>query len=76
MITISTPNGTARKIRVVQIEAARNVTREIDFYNLYAMIAVGALIWCKLEKIISFALIDESFSPSVERNYMRIAFHH
>jgi len=61
MITISTPNGTA-----TDSEGA-----VLRFEN-----EMGALIWRKLEKIISFALIDESFSPSVERNYMRIAFHH
>jgi len=34
-------NSTARKIRVVQNEGNRAVTREIDFYNLDAIIAVG-----------------------------------
>jgi hypothetical protein len=34
-------NSTARKIRVVQKEGERAVTREIDFYNLDAIIAVG-----------------------------------
>ena len=34
-------NSTTRKIRVVQKEGDRAVTREIDFYNLDAIIAVG-----------------------------------
>jgi hypothetical protein len=34
-------NSTTRKIRVVQKEGNRDVTREIDFYNLDAVIAVG-----------------------------------
>jgi hypothetical protein len=34
-------NSTTRKIRVVQKEGNRDVSREIDFYNLDAIIAVG-----------------------------------
>ncbi len=34
-------SSTTRKIRVVQIEGNREVSREIDFYNLDAIIAVG-----------------------------------
>jgi len=34
-------NSTTRKIRVVQKEGNRNVNRELDFYNLDAIIAVG-----------------------------------
>ena len=33
--------ATIRKFRIVQIEGGRSVTREIDFYNLDAIIAVG-----------------------------------
>ena len=33
--------ATTRKIRVVQKEGNRNVNRELDFYNLDAIIAVG-----------------------------------
>ncbi|MGC4128863.1 MAG: virulence RhuM family protein [Bergeyella sp.] len=33
--------ATTRKIRVVQIEGNREVSRELDFYNLDAIIAVG-----------------------------------
>ena len=33
--------ATTRKFRVVQKEGSRNVTREIDFYNLDAIISVG-----------------------------------
>ena len=33
--------ATTRKIRVVQTEGRREVTREVDFYNLDAIIAVG-----------------------------------
>ncbi|MBK8966971.1 MAG: virulence RhuM family protein, partial [Lewinellaceae bacterium] len=33
--------GTVRKFRIVQQEGDRQVTREIDFYNLDAIIAVG-----------------------------------
>lgn len=35
------PESTTRKIRVVQKEGNREVSREIDFYNLDAIIAVG-----------------------------------
>ncbi len=34
-------NGTTRKIRAVQKEGSREVARELDFYNLDAIIAVG-----------------------------------
>ncbi len=34
-------SSTTRKIRVVQKEGNRDITREIDFYNLDAVIAVG-----------------------------------
>lgn len=34
-------NSTIRKIRIVQTEGKREVSREIDFYNLDAIIAVG-----------------------------------
>jgi hypothetical protein len=33
--------ATTRKIRVVQTEGVRTVAREVDFYNLDAIIAVG-----------------------------------
>lgn len=33
--------ATIRKIRIVQTEGSREVTREVDFYNLDAIIAVG-----------------------------------
>ena len=33
--------STTRKIRVVQKEGNRNVSRDVDFYNLDAIIAVG-----------------------------------
>ena len=33
--------ATIRKFRIVQIEGGRSVTREVDFYNLDAIIAVG-----------------------------------
>lgn len=33
--------ATIRKIRIVQKEGNRNVTREVDFYSLDAVIAVG-----------------------------------
>jgi hypothetical protein len=34
-------NSTTRKIRVVQKEGNRNVSRDLDFYNLDAIIAIG-----------------------------------
>ena len=34
-------DATIRKIRIVQKEGSRNVTRDVDFYNLDAIIAVG-----------------------------------
>lgn len=35
------PEGTIRKFRIVQIEGARQVSRETDFYNLDVIISVG-----------------------------------
>lgn len=34
-------NATIRKIRIVQKEGTRNVSRQVDFYNLKAIVAVG-----------------------------------
>lgn len=34
-------NGTIRKFRIVQTEGSRQVSRDVDFYNLDAIIAVG-----------------------------------
>ncbi len=34
-------NSTIRKIRIVQNEGGRDISREVDFYNLDAIIAVG-----------------------------------
>ena len=36
-----TPEATIRKFRIVQKEGKRNVSREVDFYNLDAIISVG-----------------------------------
>lgn len=33
--------ATIRKIRIVQKEGSRNVTRDVDFYNLDAIIAAA-----------------------------------
>ena len=33
--------ATVRKIRIVQKEAVRNATRNLEFYNLNAIISVG-----------------------------------
>lgn len=35
------PEATVRKFRIVQTEGSRQVTRNVDFYNLDAIIAVG-----------------------------------
>jgi hypothetical protein len=35
------PEATVRKFRIVQIEGARDVSRDIDHYNLDAIISVG-----------------------------------
>jgi len=35
------PEGTIRKFRIVQTEGTRQVTREVDFYNLNVIISVG-----------------------------------
>jgi hypothetical protein len=35
------PLATIRKFRIVQTEGARQVAREVEFYNLDAIIAVG-----------------------------------
>lgn len=36
-----TPETTIRKFRIVQIEGKREVARNVDFYNLDAIISVG-----------------------------------
>jgi hypothetical protein len=36
-----TPEATIRKFRIVQTEGARQVSREVDFYNLDVIISVG-----------------------------------
>ena len=36
-----TPEATIRKFRIVQTEGKREVTRQVDFYNLDAIISVG-----------------------------------
>jgi len=36
-----TPDATIRKFRIVQKEGTRDVSREVDFYNLDAIISVG-----------------------------------
>lgn len=35
------PEATVRKFRIVQTEGSRQVTRNVDFYNLDAIISVG-----------------------------------
>ena len=35
------PDATIRKFRIVQVEGTRDVSREVDFYNLDAIISVG-----------------------------------
>ena len=42
---------TTRKIRVVQKEGKRDVSRDLDFYNLDAIIAVGYRVNSKQETI-------------------------
>ena len=34
-------NSTVRKLRIVQKEGARSISRDVDFYNLDAIISVG-----------------------------------
>lgn len=43
-----TPEATVRKIRTVQIEGKREVTRELDYYNLDMIIALGYRINSKI----------------------------
>ena len=38
------PEATIRKFRIVQQEGSRQVAREVDFYNLDAIISVGYLV--------------------------------
>ncbi len=40
------PEATIRKFRIVQTEGSRKVTRNIDFYNLDAIISVGYRVNC------------------------------
>ena len=43
-----TPDATVRKIRTVQKEGSRNVSRELDYYNLDMIIALGYRINSKI----------------------------
>jgi len=43
-----TPEATVRKIRTVQTEGKREVTRELDYYNLDMIIALGYRINSKI----------------------------
>ena len=43
-----TPEATVRKIRTVQTEGKREVTRELDYYNLDIIIALGYRINSKI----------------------------
>ena len=76
-------NATVRKFRTVQIEGVREVSREIDYYNLDMIIAVGFRvkspqgtkfrIWAntKLKEYITkgFLLDDERFKSGSSMNY-------
>ena len=42
------PNATVRKIRTVQKEGSREVSRILDYYNLYMIIALGYRINSKI----------------------------
>lgn len=75
--------ATTRKIRVVQKEGSRDVTRDLDFYNLDAIIAVGYRvnsylatqfrIWAtqtlKDYIIKGYVLNDERFKTGQSMNY-------
>lgn len=77
------PTATVRKFRTVQIEGEREVTREIDFYNLDMIIAIGFRvksaqgtkfrIWAtkRLNEYITkgFALDDERFKSGTTMGY-------
>jgi len=41
-----TPEATVRKIRTVQKEGNREVSRELDYYNLDMIIALGYRVYC------------------------------
>lgn len=78
-----TPTATVRKFRTVQIEGEREVSREIDFYNLDMIIAIGFRvksaqgtkfrIWAtkRLNEYITkgFALDDERFKSGTTMGY-------
>ncbi|NBL00385.1 MAG: cell filamentation protein Fic, partial [Erysipelotrichia bacterium] len=77
------PTATVRKFRTVQIEGEREVAREIDFYNLDIIIAIGFRvksaqgtkfrIWAtkRLNEYITkgFALDDERFKSGTTMGY-------
>lgn len=77
------PTATVRKFRTVQIEGEREVAREIDFYNLDMIIAIGFRvksaqgtkfrIWAtkRLNEYITkgFALDDERFKSGTTMGY-------
>ncbi len=77
------PTATVRKFRTVQIEGEREVAREIDFYNLDMIIAIGFRvkstqgtkfrIWAtkRLNEYITkgFALDDERFKSGTKMGY-------
>jgi hypothetical protein len=77
------PEATIRKFRIVQSEGAREVSRDVDFYNLDVIISVGYRvksyrgtqfrIWAtqRLREYIvkGFALDDERFKKAGGDNY-------
>lgn len=80
-----TPEATVRKIRTVQTEGKREVTREMDYYNLDMIIALGYRINSKIatrfrqwatarlrEYIVKgFAMDDERLKNLGGRNYWK-----
>ncbi|MBE0499348.1 MAG: virulence RhuM family protein [Campylobacterales bacterium] len=77
------PNATVRNYRTVQMEGNREVSRDVDFYNLDVIIAIGFRvrsstgtkfrIWAneKLKEYITkgFVLNDERFKSGTSMNY-------
>ena len=69
--TICLEMSTTRKIRVVQKEGERKVSREIDFYNLDSIIAVGYHVNSK--QATQFRMIqDQNYSSDFDKELNKL----
>ena len=64
-----TEEATIRKIRIVQQEGKRNVERELDFYHLKAILAVGDRVNSNNFELVTFTDVISSFCLFVTKKH-------